>query len=277
MGTFEGQLSKLQIQVGDGGEAQYSLVLDDQPVVTLNPHVGEPIRLSYQGQIQCQHCGRATKKSYSQGFCYPCFISLAQCDRCMMAPETCHFHQGTCRDEQWAQQVCFRDHIVYLANSSGVKVGITRATQVPTRWLDQGASQALAIARTANRRLAGLLEDTLRQCLADKTNWRALLKGEAAEVDLLAVLAEVRDTLQQPLQALQDQYPDELHWLLESVWQVAYPVQQYPTKVVSHNFDKTPEVSGRLLGMKGQYLILDTGVINLRKFSAYRVAVSVGT
>lgn len=275
MTTFEGHLSKLQIQVDDAGMAAYTLVLDDQPVLPLNRYVGANVSLTHLGQIHCQHCGRATKKSYSQGFCYPCFQTLAQCDRCMMAPETCHFQQGTCRDEQWAQQVCFRDHMVYLANSSGVKVGITRATQIPTRWLDQGASQALAIARTANRRLAGLLEDRVRQCVADRTNWRALLKGDAETVDLTATWQDLRQQLQAPLAELAQQYDGELQWVLEAPWQVAYPVQQYPSKVVSHNFDKTPEVSGRLLGIKGQYLILDTGVINLRKFSAYRISVSV--
>jgi hypothetical protein len=275
MADFQGHLSKLSIGVSDDGVADYQLVLDDQPVLALNPLLGQTLQLRYRGQIHCQHCGRQTKKSYSQGFCYPCFISLAQCDRCMMAPETCHFHQGTCRDEQWAEQVCFRDHIVYLANSSGVKVGITRATQVPTRWLDQGASQALAIARVSSRRLSGLLEDTLRQQVADKTNWRALLKGDAEAVDLAALAAELKQQLKGPLAELEQQHGDDIQWLLESPWQVRYPVQQYPTKVVSHNLDKTPEVSGRLLGLKGQYLILDTGVINLRKYSAYHLAVSV--
>lgn len=255
---------------------EYELVLDQQ-TIPLNEHIGQNIKISFQGAIHCLHCQRLTNKSFSQGYCYPCFKQLPQCDTCMLKPETCHFQQGTCRDNQWAEQVCFNDHIVYLANSSGLKVGITRATQMPTRWLDQGAIQALPIARVANRRLSGLIEDLLRQQVADKTNWRQLLKGDPAPIDLCAKRDELREVFAQELEALDREYPNQIEWLHKSgAQQFQYPVTQYPTKIVSHNLDKQPDVEGRLMGIKGQYLILDTGVINIRKFTAYQVAATIG-
>ena len=166
---------------------------------------------------------------------------------------------------------------MYLANSSVLKVGITRAAQMPTRWLDQGAAQALPIARVKNRRLSGLIEDLLRSQVADKTNWRTLLKQDAEPLDLVAerdrLLAEFAADIHQ---IEQQEGPGSVSLLTDSaVENFRYPVLQYPTKISSHNFDKNPLVSGRLQGIKGQYLILDTGVINLRKFTSYHIHFSV--
>ena len=275
--SASGHLSKMAISpVADGGAVQYQLRLDDQSV-DLNPYLQQRVQLQWLGEIHCCHCGRKTRKSFSQGFCYPCFTRLAQCDSCMMSPEKCHYAQGTCRDPSWADDVCFNDHIVYLANSSGLKVGITRATQMPTRWLDQGAAQALPIARVSNRRLSGLIEDLLRTQVADKTNWRTLLKQDAEPLDLVAernrLLAEFAADIHQ---IEQQEGPGSVSLLTDSaVENFRYPVLQYPTKISSHNFDKNPLVSGRLQGIKGQYLILDTGVINLRKFTSYHIQFSV--
>ncbi len=259
----------------DNGEVRYRLELADQQV-DMNALLGQQLLLAWQGAIQCCACGRNTKKSFGQGYCYPCFSKLAQCDSCMMSPEKCHFHLGTCREPQWAEDVCFQPHYVYLANSSGLKVGITRATQLPTRWLDQGAVQGLAIARVKTRRLAGLVEDLLRSKIADKTNWRAMLKGSVAELDLAAERDALLQQFAEPLAALNAEHGADAVVQLIGVDQLShtfhYPVLEYPTKVSSHNLDKTAEVQGRLMGIKGQYLILDTGVINLRKYTSYQVA-----
>ena len=56
---------------------------------------------------------------------------------------------------------------------------------------------------------------------------------------------------------------------------IHFPVDSYPVKIKSFNFDKNPEVSGVLHGIKGQYLLLDIGVINIRKFTGYEVAFSM--
>lgn len=251
---------------------QYWLPLDDAEF-HLNPLIGRSIKLVYQGEIHCQHCGRASKKSFSQGYCYPCFRKLPQCDSCIVSPEKCHFDQGTCRDAEWGERFCMADHIVYLANSSGVKVGITRATQVPTRWIDQGAIQALPIFRVDTRYRSGLVEVLFKNHVADKTNWRTMLKGQVDEIDLLAVRDQLLAETQTEVAELQQRFGLQSIQPLGDgdVTDLRYPVLNYPTKVTSLNFDKTPVVEGVLQGIKGQYLILDSGVINIRKFGAYRV------
>ena len=258
----------------DADQVQYAFRLDEQQL-PVNPLIGKTLRLEYLGAIHCVNCGRKTKTSFSQGFCYPCMTKLAACDVCIMAPERCHFDAGTCREPEWGQQFCMTDHVVYLANSSGVKVGITRASQLPTRWLDQGASQALPIMRVATRQQSGLVEDLFRSQVADRTNWRALLKGEAPAVDLIAVRKQLFDSCAAGIQMLQERFGLLAIQPLNDAQpvQIRYPVSEYPTKIVSFNLDKNPVVEGTLMGIKGQYLIFDTGVINIRKYTAYQLAV----
>lgn len=268
-----GALNKMAVRLGD--PVQYAFRLGEEEV-PVNPLIGKSLRLEYLGEIHCTHCGRRTNKSFSQGYCYPCFKKLPQCDSCIVSPEKCHHELGTCRDPQWGEQFCMTDHVVYLANSSGIKVGITRATQLPTRWLDQGASQALPILRVATRQQSGLVEDLLRSQVADRTNWRALLKGDAVPVDLAAVREQLFDGCREGLEALQRRFGLQAIQLLadaETV-EIRYPVEVYPSKIASFDLDKTPVVEGTLLGIKGQYLIFDTGVINIRKYTAYQLAVS---
>lgn len=267
-----GALSKMTVRLGE--TAQYAIRLDDTEV-PVNPLLGKQVRLEFLGAIHCSHCGRKTKKSFAQGYCYPCFTKLAQCDSCIMSPERCHYDAGTCREPSWGEQFCMTDHVVYLANSSGIKVGITRASQIPTRWLDQGASQALPIFRVATRQQSGFVEDLLRTQVADKTNWRALLKGDAVPLDLPAIRDELLASCAEGIAALQQRFGLQAIQLVSDaeVLEIRYPVEAYPTKVASHDLEKTPVVEGILKGIKGQYLILDTGVINLRKYTAYQVAV----
>lgn len=266
-----GALTKMAVRLD--APAQYSLRLGETGLA-LNPLLGRTLRLEFLGAIHCSHCGRKTKKSYAQGYCYPCMQKLARCDSCIMSPEKCHYDAGTCREPGWGEQFCMTDHVVYLANSSGVKVGITRATQLPTRWLDQGASQALPILRVATRQQSGLVEDLLRSQVADRTNWRALLKGDAEPVDLVAVREQLFDSCGEGLAALQQRFGLQAIQPLAAaeVLDIRYPVTQYPAKVASLDLDKTPVIEGTLQGIKGQYLILDGGVINIRKYTAYQVA-----
>ena len=244
--------------------------------VPFNPFLEKEIKLHYSGNIFCVHCSRKSSKSFNQGYCYPCFQSLAQCDSCIIHPERCHFEQGSCREPAWGEKYCIQDHIVYLANSSGLKVGITRATQVPTRWIDQGATQALAVMRVRSRLQSGVLEVMFKQHVADKTNWRDMLKGAAVELDMAAERDRLLAACQGAISELEDQFGFFAISKLSGIEPVSieYPVAQYPEKISSFNFDKDPEVSGKLLGIKGQYLILDGGVINLRRFSGYEVELS---
>ena len=269
-----GNIKKMKVQLAE--PVQYQLPLDDT-LLDLNPHIGSGIRLDYLGEINCIACGRKTSKSFAQGYCYPCFISLAECDMCIVRPETCHFDKGTCRDAEWALQHCMQPHFVYLANSSGLKVGITRGSQIPTRWIDQGASQALAIFRVANRYQSGLLEVAIKQHVSDRTDWRRMLKGEAEPLDLAAMRDELADTCGPRIAELQKQFGrDNIEYLPdEPETAIRYPVDRYPDKVKSLNLDKTPRIEGVLTGIKGQYLMLDAGVINMRKYSGYKLAVDL--
>ena len=250
----------------------YSLPLGDTQV-PLNPLLGTHVRLQFSGQINCVHCGRNTAKSFNQGYCYPCFMKLAQCDSCIIHPEKCHFEQGTCREPEWGEQFCMQDHIVYLANSSGVKVGITRATQIPTRWIDQGAVQALAIMRVRTRLQSGTLEMLFKQHVDDKTNWRDMLKGGDHLTDLPAESARLREACRTDIDELKQRFGFHAISELTGIDPVLidYPILAYPEKINSFNFDSDPLVEGTLQGIKGQYLIFDTGVINMRRYAGYNL------
>ena len=255
-----------------GQPVSYSARLGDNEIA-LNPLIDQQMKLIFSGGIYCIHCNRKTNKSFNQGYCYPCFQKLAQCDSCIIHPERCHLEQGTCREPAWGEKYCMQDHIVYLANSSGLKVGITRATQVPTRWIDQGATQALAIIRVRSRLQSGTLEMAFKQHVADKTNWRDMLKGKAAELDMAGERDRLLAACEEDINELTDRFGFFAISVLKGIDPVSidYPVQAYPEKITSLNFDKEQVVSGTLKGIKGQYLIFDSGVINLRRFSGYEV------
>jgi hypothetical protein len=253
----------------------YDLPLGDS-LVPMNELIGEDLELRYGGLINCLHCGRKTNKSFSQGYCYPCFRSLAQCDTCIMSPQKCHYHLGSCREPEWGETNCMTDHFVYLANSSGVKVGITRGNQVPTRWMDQGAIQALPVFRVSTRLQSGLVEVVFGQHISDKTNWRTMLKGAVDPMDLIAERDRLVTECAVEIDALQKEHGLQSIQLIEDAEQleISYPVREYPVKISSFNLDKEPVVSGKLMGIKGQYLIFDGGVINMRKYGGYELSLS---
>ena len=268
-GTLRKMKSRLEQPVS------YRVPLGDEEVL-LNSLLKKKIRLEYTGNIHCVHCNRKTNKSFNQGYCYPCFQKLAQCDSCIIHPEKCHFDQGTCREPSWGERYCLQDHIVYLANSSGLKIGITRATQVHTRWIDQGATQALAIMRVRSRLQSGALEVMFKKHVADKTNWREMLKGDAKPLDMLEESKLLVEKCKAEIQEIEDRFGFFAITVLNGIQPVliSYPVETYPEKVISFNFDKQPEIESNLVGIKGQYLIFEDGVINLRRFSGYEIKLS---
>lgn len=258
---------------------EYKFILD-RSEIEVPFRLGQEIEIEWTGNIYCVSCGSKTPKSYSQGHCFKCFKTKASCDMCIMKPETCHYYLGTCREEEFARSVCFQPHVVYLANSSGLKVGITRIGQMPTRWLDQGATQALPIMKVGSRRLSGQLEIMFGSQIADKTDWRKLLKGEAEPVDLIATRDQLIEEFSPKISTIREEFNQNLEFneTLELMEQerpreFIYPVEQYPEKIKSHNLDKTPVIRGKLFGIKGQYLILDTGVINIRKYTGYELII----
>jgi len=248
----------------------YFMPLNDH-LEPMNQHIGQHISLKATGDIHCVACGKRTNKSYSQGHCFPCMKSLPQCDMCIMKPETCHYDQGTCRDASWGDEHCMQPHHIYLANSSGIKVGISR--QIPNRWIDQGASEAVAIMQVNHRKLSGLVEVILKKHISDRTDWRKMLKGQPETVDLHARRDELFAICSEELTALESEFGEQSMLKINDVstTYIEYPVTEYPTKVSSLNFDKTPHIEGVLKGIKGQYLILNCGVLNIRKFSGYEI------
>lgn len=268
-GTLRKMLVRLQSPVA------YQMRLGDCQI-GLNELVEKRIRLSYRGSIHCVHCGRKTNKSFNQGYCFPCFQKLAQCDACIIHPEKCHFEQGTCREPAWGERYCMQDHIVYLANSSGLKIGITRATQVPTRWIDQGASQALAILRVRSRLQSGTLEVMFKQHVTDKTNWRDMLKGVAEPLNMESERDRLLKECESEILELEDRFGFFAISRINGVdtTTINYPVVRYPEKISSFNFDKAAVIDSTLMGIKGQYLIFEDGVINLRRFAGYDVELS---
>lgn len=267
-----GTIRKMQVRLAQ--PVEYQLPLGDE-LLSMNQYIGSHLTLKFNGNIFCTHCGRKTKKSFNQGYCFPCMKRLAQCDSCIISPEKCHYDAGTCREPEWGEQHCMIEHIVYLANASAPKVGITRGSQVPTRWIDQGASQALPILAVQTRQQSGLVEVLLKAHIADKTNWRTMLKGVPDPVDLQQLAHDLLEQIQPDLNELQNTHGLQAIQVLseqESV-DISYPVEQYPEKIVSLNAEKTPELGGILQGIKGQYLIFDTGVINMRKYTGYELSV----
>lgn len=272
---WTGTLKKMRVEAAepvryhltDGWFAAPERVADHE----LNAHLGRPLELRFTGQINCIACGREIPKTFGQGYCFPCTRSRADADICIVKPELCHHGEedNPCRDEDFAQGVCFKPHYLYCSLTSGVKVGITREANIPSRWIDQGAVAAIPVAVLPSRREVGLVEKRLSdEGFADKTHWTKMLKGEVGEADLSALADRVVARLEEwgvtgilsPLERLEHTF--------------TYPVLRWPTKVKSLNLDKDPVAGGVLQGIKGQYLLFDTGVINLRKYSGYRVEVA---
>jgi hypothetical protein len=270
-----GAVRKMKTQLDN--PVRYTMLLGEHEIA-LNDYLGKELQLHYAGSIHCIHCGRKTNKSFNQGYCYPCFTRLAQCDSCIMSPEKCHYAAGTCREPGWGEEHCMIDHFVYLANTSGLKVGITRGSQVPTRWMDQGATQARPIFRVDSRLHSGLVETTFKAHIADKTNWQAMLKGDAVHCDLEQERTRLMTACAPELHALVQQHGIAAITELPDVPDVYinYPVLEYPVKIKSLNLDKTPAIGGTLLGIKGQYLMFDTGVINMRKYGGYQLSLRTG-
>lgn len=264
-------LDKMSVSL-EGTKALYRLVTPDGDVL-MNDLIGRNFKIHFQSEINCTHCGKKTAKSYSGGYCYPCSIKLAECDMCILRPETCHFERGTCRQPDWGLANCMIPHYVYLANSSGLKVGITRTTQIPTRWIDQGATQALPILKVGTRYQSGVFEKLFSSEVNDKTDWRKMLKGPAEELDLESKRDELFELFGDDLDELESKFGSEHVTILEreSVVDISYPVEVYPEKVASVSLDKSQVVGGKLQGIKGQYLIFDVGVINIRSHTGYKV------
>jgi hypothetical protein len=259
----------------------------DQPVryqlelegctIALNDLLGERLSIEFDGRIVCCHCGRATRKSYADGHCYQCFKTLASCDLCVVAPDRCHYAAGTCREPEWGDAFCMQPHLVYLANSAGLKVGITKPEHVPGRWLDQGASAALPIMATRTRHQAGCVEAALARLVADRTDWRRLVREDAAPLDLPRCAAELYAQAATVLGQLDNRFPGQLERIDAQVERFVYPVLRYAAPARRLRFVEDGALGGELLGIKGQYLLFDSGVFNVRRHRGYHLDIHLSS
>jgi hypothetical protein len=252
--TYSGVLTKMQTEFGN--PIQYYLVFENS-FLNVNQLLNQSITIELTG-YQCLNCGK-NKKIYRQGFCYDCFYSSPAVGDWIMKPELSTAHLGIAdRDLDYESRVQLQPHIVYLALSSEVKVGVTRKTQVPTRWIDQGAEKAIAIVEVPNRYLAGITEVALKNHFSDKTNWRKMLTNDIVSTDLIQEKIKVQDLL--PYEVTEYFFSEK-----NDLYEMHYPVLQYPKKINSLSLEKTPHFKGVLLGIKGQYLIFEDGtVFNVR-------------
>lgn len=264
---YEGNLVKMKSRLEDG-LVYYQLPLG-KSIVDVNSLINSELNIVFTGRIHCVHCGNLTKKSYAQGYCYSCFMKLPQTDTGILRPETDRSHLGISRDLEWSKKNSLIPHYVYLSLTDKIKVGVTRHTQVPTRWIDQGAIQAIPIAKTPNRHIAGVIEVFLKSNFADKTHWQQML---------------TQNTL--PTEDLQEEKKRAIHLLHDELKQyvcedegityISYPLINIPNKVTSISFDKIQEFSKRLIGIKGQYLVFeDNTVLNMRNHSGYEIVMEI--
>lgn len=237
--------------------------------VEMNSLLGKEINISWTGEIYCVKCGKKTKQSFFQGFCYNCFSSAPEAAPCILKPELCDAHLGIARDMKWAEENCLKDHYVYLSITAGVKVGVTRCSQVPTRWIDQGAVKAVKIAKTPNRHLAGLIEIDLKQYFSDRTAFQKMLKNHIDEnIDLYKEIQNAKELLRSDLR----------DFVLKGneITEIKYPVLKYPKAIKSISLEKEKKIRAVLSGIKGQYLIFeDDKVMNIRKHGGYKISFEV--
>jgi hypothetical protein len=267
--SAEGQVRKLRGVLNT--PVDYFWTIGDTEY-SINSWLGKKLNIQFLNQISCLHCARITKKSFNQGYCYPCFRRLARCDSCILKPEKCHYHHNTCREPAWGFSHCMQTHIVYLANTSGIKVGITRAHHIPTRWIDQGAIQAIPFFSVQTRYESGLIENSMRALLSDKTQWRQMLRDDVPSIDLLAERERLHPLVSEHIIPLNPCYLPNA-----KVITVEYPtLSLLPDKVSAVSLDKNPHFTGTLLGIKGQYFRFDTGhVLNIRALGGYHLRVAV--
>jgi hypothetical protein len=258
------KLSKMRVTNGD--QVQYYL-RGEHNEYDMNALLGNELTFVFDGLITCENCNKQIKKTY-QGYCYQCFSEIPEAADCIIRPELCEAHLGKGRDVEWEEAHHNQPHVVYLAVSGGIKVGVTRSTQIPTRWIDQGAVRTIVLAETPYRQLAGQIEVELKQFISDKTDWRKMLRNDVDnDISLESEKAMLAELLS----------PKLMEFVKEDAKENTfnYPVLQYPKSVSSIRLDSVPAFKLKLTGIKGQYLLFENGkALNVRNHSGYHVKIS---
>jgi len=262
---FTGQISKMVSSIGN--PIEYVLPIGENKLI-LNKYIGELIQIKFNDEIRCINCNNKIKKTYMQGYCYPCFISLPQTEDCVFKPHLCKAHLGEARDMDWAKNNCLVSTYVYLSLTSNLKVGVTRHNHIPSRWIDQGAHHAIKFAKTPNRYLAGLIELEISQYISDRTQWRKMILGEYDELDLNKKKNDLQEYLSNNLKKYYLNNADMID--------LKYPIIKNLEKIKSFNIEKFKTIKKKLIGIKGQYLMFDDNhVLNVRKYTGYNFTIKI--
>jgi len=262
---FTGQISKMVSSIGN--PIEYVLPIGEKKLI-LNKYIGELIQIKFNDEIRCINCKNKIKKTYMQGYCYPCFISLPQTEDCVFKPHLCKAHLGEARDMVWAKNNCLVSTYVYLSLTSNLKVGVTRHSHIPSRWIDQGAHYAIRFAKTPNRYLAGLIELEISKYISDRTQWRKMILGQYDELDLINKKNDLYEYLPSNL--------DKYYLNNENIVELKYPIINNLEKIKSFNIEKFKSIKKKLIGIKGQYLMFDDShVLNVRKYTGYNFTIKV--
>ena len=258
--------------------AEYEL--DQEVPLTRGLH----LKIKHLEIFQCTACKKSIKKLF-EGYCFPCFRKKASADRCIMSPHLCHYNLGTCREPNWGDEFCYQPHYVYLSYTDKFKVGITRHTQIPTRWIDQGATAATFIAKVTSRHQAGVIENTLKEILHDKSHWLNMLKNGNNRPSLTEIqekVAFIIDWIKNNEVFLKNEIlvktPEHLKlnkniefYDSAVIMNINYDVSTENLKYKSINLDKNPEIEGIITGIKGQYIFFGEQVFNMRRHEGYLV------
>ncbi|HSI71231.1 MAG TPA: DUF2797 domain-containing protein [Gillisia sp.] len=261
---YEGVLTKMRTELAE--TVQYYLIFESD-FIHVNQLLDRKISINFL-RFQCLGC-RLQKKVFAQGYCYNCFTSLPQAGEWIRSPELSKAHLDLeDRDLEFEKEAQLQPHVVYLANSSDVKVGVTRKTQIPTRWIDQGAHEAIEIVEVPNRYLAGITEVALKGHVSDKTNWRRMLTNDIKDLNLEEERGKLKEFIPEEARA---------YYLAgNKETEIKFPVLQFPKKIKTLNLAKNPYYEGVLKGIKGQYLLFEDGtVFNVRSHEGYVVELQV--
>ncbi len=256
-----------KMETENGIPIKYFLMADKDRLC-INDYLLKKINITFNGKIYCINCGKKIKKTYGQGFCYNCFLTVPEAEECILRPELCRAHEGIARDMEYAKNNCLIEHYVYFASTNLIKVGVTRITQVPTRWIDQGADRAIVFAKTPNRYTAGIIEVALKKIIPDKTNWRSMLtSNNTIEPNFDQTFKIARNAIPEP-------FKKYIAYDNKMIYKLYYPINELHNSIHSINLDKQSVITDILIGIKGQYLIFSSGkVINIRNHTGYEVII----
>lgn len=255
-------ISKMGSELNNGVVDYFMMVDNDR--IKMNDLLGSKVKITFTGEINCQSCGALTRKSFMQGYCYNCYLTAPETEECVLNPEKCKAHLGVARDIEYSKTHCLIPHYVYLSLTSDVKVGVTRNTQIPTRWIDQGAAKALIVAQTPNRYIAGLVEVFLKAHYNDKTNWKKMLLSDVdSSADLLSEKHKMAGLLPPVMKSLITEHCETV--------ELSYPAISIPDNVQSVDLMRDTSFEGPLTAIKGQYLIVGHNAFNVRRHTGYKI------